>query len=285
MDASGHDIPEQRPSVPLAIGYVGVERSHLPITIEDPFGSGVPVRLSCDFTGGTAVPSDRRGLHMSRIGNLIAEAATRSYASLLTAALDIAERLREVQYEGDTRVALRGHFAFLEPLPRRGDDDAGKQSLESVELVAEVRLTAERSLRTSGLTFDHLTACPCVQQTFRHARRSSHDPIGEIPSMTHSQRCRTTVLLSGSDEVPVRDLLRALDGVIFRTCNTLPRDLELALVYRAHREPQFVEDAARAIAVVCRRLLATHDPDGGIRIASRSMESIHGHDIVVALEA
>jgi GTP cyclohydrolase IV len=284
MDAAGHDIPEQRPAVQLPIGFVGLERSHVPIAIDDPFAGGVPVRLACEITGGTAVPVDRRGVHMSRIGNLLAEAASRSYPDLVAAALDIAERLRETQYDGDTRVALRGHLAFLEQLPGRGDESVGKQSLESIELIAEARLVAERTVLTSGLTIDHLTACPCVQQTFRHAQPSSYDPSGDSPSMTHSQRCRTIVLLSGSDLVPVRDLLRVLDGVIFRTCNTLPRDLELAMVYRAHREPQFVEDAARAMAAACRQLRPSRGPDDRIQIASRSMESIHGHDIVVELE-
>jgi GTP cyclohydrolase-4 len=284
MDAAGHDIPEQRPLIQLPIEFVGLERSHVPLTIDDPFGSGAPVRLACEITLGTTVPADRRGIHMSRIGNLLAESATRSYADLVAVALDIAERLRETQYEGDTRVTLRGQLAFLEQLPSRGAQGAGKQSLESIELIAEARVTAERTSLTSGMTVDHLTACPCVQQTFRHAQPSSYDASGNIPSMTHSQRCRTTILLSGSDQVPMRELLRGLDGVIFRTCNTLPRELELALVYRAHREPQFVEDAVRAVAAACRQLRPSRGPEDRIRIASRSMESIHGHDIVVDLE-
>ena len=84
--------------------------------------------------------------------------------------------------------------------------------------------------------------------------------------------------------MPVHELLRAMDRVIFRTCNTLPRDLELALVYRAHREPQFVEDAARSLAAACRQLRPSSGPDDRIRIESRSLESIHGHDIVVELD-
>lgn len=285
MDAAGHDIPEQRPAVRLALDFVGLERSHVPITIDDPFGSGVPARLSCEIAAGTAVPADRRGVHMSRMGNLLAEVAARAYSDLPDAALDIAERLRDSQYGGDTRVELRGHLAFLEQLPARTYEGAGKQSLESIELIAEARLTEERRVITGGLTVDHLTACPCVQQTFRHARPSSYDPTGATPSITHSQRCRTTVLLSGADaSVPVHDLLRALDRVIFRTCNTLPRDLELALVYRAHREPQFVEDAARALAAVCRQLRPPRGTDDRVRIVSRSLESIHGHDIVVEVE-
>ncbi len=79
--------------------------------------------------------------------------------------------------------------------------------------------------------------------------------------------------------LPVRDLLAALDGVLFRTQNTLPRDQELALVYRAHASPQFVEDATRQALVAVRNLLGGSQPQAAVSIRSRSVESIHDFDL------
>lgn len=74
-----------------------------------------------------------------------------------------------------------------------------------------------------------------------------------------------------------------MDSVLLRTCNTLPRDAELSLVYRAHREPQFIEDAPRAAAVSVACLWSPGASFGRIVGRSRSLESIHGHDLTASL--
>ncbi len=102
--------------------------------------------------------------------------------------------------------------------------------------------------------------------------------------MTHSQRCVTTVMAHGiTAPVPLRDMLARLDAVLCRTYNTLPRDAELAMVHRAHKNPQFIEDALRAAVVA----LAGAWPDATaiqtVSGHSRSQESIHDYDLTATI--
>jgi GTP cyclohydrolase FolE2 len=78
-------------------------------------------------------------------------------------------------------------------------------------------------------------------------------------------------------------VLAALDTVLVRTCNTLPRDLELACVFRAHQRPQFIEDAVRAAAVAVAGALMPGVRFRRLAVRSRSLESIHEFDLDASL--
>lgn len=144
---------------------------------------------------------------------------------------------------------MSGWLPFWEAVPGR---DAGKDkvSLEEVGLTATARTGKGAAKLTTGLVVEHITACPCVQLTLRHARADGDGP-DPGPLMTQSKRCRTHVQFSHHEnELPLAEVLRAVDGVVFRTQNTLPREHELNLVDRAHDRPQFIEDVARGL--LCR---------------------------------
>jgi GTP cyclohydrolase FolE2 len=103
-----------------------------------------------------------------------------------------------------------------------------------------------------------------------------------MPLLTHSQRCRSEVWVHGiSGALSYGRLLNAFDRVVFRTQNTLPREQELALVYRAHRCPQFAEDAVRDLLRATYSVVCKDTGFNRIEVHSRSIESIHNHDIFV----
>jgi GTP cyclohydrolase FolE2 len=161
-------------------------------------------------------------------------------------------------------------------------------SLEHLHLIARVRTHAASSPQPPaialGLRVSHIVACPCVQQMVRHARRvatGAAEAAPEIvPPLTHSQRCVTTLLACGlAAPFQVRELLAQLDAVICRTQSTLPRGRELALVFRAHRTPQFIEDALRESLWALFRTL--DGPHAFTRLIghARSAEAIHAFDL------
>jgi GTP cyclohydrolase FolE2 len=67
-----------------------------------------------------------------------------------------------------------------------------------------------------------------------------------------------------------------------RTMNTLPRGDELAMVFRAHATPQFIEDALRESLWALGAALG--GPSGFSRLTgrSRSLESIHDVDLAAS---
>lgn len=289
MDEAGDDIPYQTPEIQIGLPSVGLDRNHVPVRLADPLGSSTVAIAFCEVSVRTSVPSSRRGIHTSRIGNAIAESATRVYSDLQSYALDLARHIDDAEYGGRTVVKVDGAFSYLEPVPgwKVGKD---KTSLEHLTLHASVRLDSGKPTMSAGLTINHITACPCVQQTYKHALLEAKGDVHQAlevvgPLLTHSQRCRTRVELYGLHAtLPIRELLEALDSSVYRVQNTLPREHELLLVYRAHREPQFIEDAMRQVVAAVGKTFAPQFPQATVQVDSVSFESIHDYDIRADIE-
>jgi GTP cyclohydrolase FolE2 len=130
----------------------------------------------------------------------------------------------------------------------------------------------------------------CVQQTYKHAllqtKGDIHTALKTIsPLLTHSQRCCTRVEVKDLHRpLPIQSILEMLDRILYRVQNTLPREYELLLVYRAHHAPQFIEDVVRQILANLYSLLKTDFAESTIYINANSMESIHDFDIVSEVE-
>jgi len=285
MDQMEDDIPEQRPEHQIALSSVGVQRNHVPVKIFDPFGSEQNTTLFCDVSLSTAIPPHKRGLHMSRIGSLVADATGDVYEDLQQYASRLASELNNRQYGGPSEVKVSGTFSYLESVPG-WKPEKGKRSLENIRLHAHAVADHSGVAESAGLTIAHITACPCVQQTYKHALLQSQGNVEKAieltaPLFTHSQRCETRVQLKNlPHRFSMKKLLHCLDQVLFRTQNTLPREYELLMVYRAHREPQFIEDAMRQVISALYSLLTDDDYAAcAINVHSTSMESIHDFDI------
>ncbi len=282
MNQSGQDIASQQPEFKLPLKKMGVTRTGVPVQIVNPFDSNDFVQISCDVSMHVSVAEDRRGIHVSRLGDTLASHTTDYYQSLDEYAMRVAESTRKVQHSDHAVVQVSGQFAFLEPL----NGVKSKVSLESLLLSARAEASETGTKLTSGITFNHITACPCVQETFRHSHGPESDELmGEIsrremPLLTHSQRCRTTVLIDGASQLPnVATLLDCIDSVVVRCQNTMPREYELLTVYKAHHKPQFLEDVLRELSVSIAGLLHGNSPETRVRATSISMESIHDFDL------
>jgi GTP cyclohydrolase FolE2 len=287
MEAAGEDVPSTAADVPIDIRAVGMRRRDVVIAIGDPLGSGRDVSAVCTVDLAAGVPATHRGLHLSRFGDLVARSTQASHADVVSYARTLAEALARSQY-GDATVTVWARVPYVEDLTQ-ACHAREKYSLEHLNTMARASVSSRETAIDAGVRVPHLVACPCVQKTYYHALRmqpqspeSAADAVG--PLMTHSQRCSTTVVIRGLRGTwHVAQAVAALDAVLVRTRNTLPRDLELATVYRAHRRPQFIEDAVRsAVAAVARDVLAR----GGFRritARSRSLESIHDFDLTASV--
>lgn len=289
MDRAGDDVPNQSPAHAVAIEGVGLRRHGLPVRLRDPFGSDADVMAVCTVRVTAGVPGSHRGIHVSRIGHVLADLASHAYRDLAHYAQTVACAVAAAQY-GRACVTVHARVPYLEELPgaRAGQQ---KLSLEHLQIIARHTIRDGFASRDNGLRVDHLVACPCVQATYRHANQlrrgrgltvPTHDAAA--PLLTHSQRCVTTVVAHGvTGDAPTADLLTRLDQVLFRSGNTLPRDAELQLVHRAHCRPQFIEDALRAAVLAFAE--GWPEPAGfrELRGYARSLESIHAFDLTAAL--
>jgi GTP cyclohydrolase FolE2 len=287
MDRGGHDIPNQSPSTPLRLKRVGVKRHSIPVRVADPFGSGSPVVLSCSVEAFLSLAPERRGIHVSRIGDLLARLSEHVYPSLQDYAVKASALLRSGQDSDSARVAVEGVLTYLENV----SGVKKKASLEHLEIFAECDFHHGRTSVSHGVGFSHITACPCVQETYRNSFAKGQPSLLKgrsgkgMPLLTHTQRCQTRIQIANvSEPVTLSALLSCIDGVVVRSQNTLPREFELLNVYRAHARPQFLEDALRDLLVGVYRLLPKPSAEGALLIQTVSMESIHDFDMEGEIE-
>jgi GTP cyclohydrolase FolE2 len=287
MDRGGHDIPNQAPTTPLRLKSVGVKRHAIPILLRDPFGVGSTVQLSCAVTAHVGLEPQRRGIHVSRIGDLLARLSVQIFSSLQDYAVQLNELIRSSQKSPTASVSVQGTLTYLEIVSGVKE----KSSLEHLKLSADARFIDNVLTTSGGVGFSHMTACPCVQETYRNSFEADNPSFEavraqkHIPLITHTQRCQTLLTLTSLQQEPtLPELLSCIDSVVVRSQNTLPREFELLNVYRAHAHPQFLEDVLRDLLLAVYRLLPRGSPDGSIMVRSSSLESIHDFDMEGEIE-
>ena len=281
MDEAGDDIAQQRPKHHLTLSAAGVSRSQAPVCVIDPIDGVSQARLSCEVEVMTEVPPDKRGIHMSRMSDRIARLSGSCFRDLQEYASTLTEEIRVSQYGGATTTKVKTAYSYIEQIPGRSPDK-DKLSLETIGLRATCSRTRHDEAQGAGVELTNITACPCVQQTLRHARP---DGVAALPTLTHSQRCETSFFVERiTGPLPLKQLLESLDRLIVRTRNTLPREYEALLVHRAHQDPQFMEDVVRQVLAGGYHLLKDLFPESTLRVSSRCMESIHSFDINCEVE-
>ena len=291
MDDAGDDIPYQKPEYQINLPQAGLTRKNVPVRIINPFDENGKeiVQVSAEVILETDVPALRRGIHMSRTGDIIAETTMRVYKCLQDYASDLAERLNKTQYGGPSSARVVAPFSYLEDVPG-WKEEKNKKSLETVKLSAYALEEKDSHTQNAGIEISNITACPCVQQTYKHALLEAKGDIREAiskitPLLTHSQRCNTQVEIKNiTDTFPIREVIQILDQTVVRIQNTLPRDHELLMVYRAHKNPQFMEDVVRQVLVDMYNVFKNKYSESSLRVNTVSMESIHDFDIHANLE-
>ncbi|HVG21076.1 MAG TPA: GTP cyclohydrolase, FolE2/MptA family [Blastocatellia bacterium] len=281
MDNAGDDIAQQNPRHKLTLPSAGVTRNQVPVSIVDPLDGCSRTLVYCDVVALTEVPAHKRGIHMSRMSDCIARLSGGSFQSLQEYASMLAEKIRRGQYGGPTTASVSCVYSYLEQIPGR-TPDKDKLSLENIGLKASSQHAQGGERQSAGITLTNITACPCVQQTLKHA---TLEDVRLLPTLTHSQRCETSFSVENiTGSLPVKELLEALDRVLVRTRNTLPREYEALLVHNAHKSPQFMEDVVRQAIMGGYHVLKDLFPESRLRVSSRCMESIHAFDITCELE-
>lgn len=280
-----HDVPAQRPAVPIAVNAVRVSGQKISVRVEDPLFDGVG-ELLCDVMAEVSLRADQRGVHMSRVEQALLTGPR--HATLPGLALLMAEEVRGLQDQDRARVSLRATVPLRTTTPV-----TGLTSPDTVQVAAWASV-GETVRGAAALSATNILACPCMQTyaledlaaevglPFEQAR----ELLGRVPIATHSQkgRLRLEVQAPHPDRLPAyRDLYDVARSATTLTQELLKRPDEYDMVRRAHLNPQFVEDVARtATADLMRALgsLRTEGPEGLLLdVLAESYESIHGHDI------
>ncbi len=274
------DVPEQPPSFPVELQKVGISGKTVWIRLAQNRGGHIPFTASIFVN----LPADRRGIHMSRIEQVITDLHEKKFTCLSEYGKQFAHRVLKAQNAQHVSVELYGRLPFSQqaPVSRLVSIDTVEASL-SVEIDKAREGTREKI--TMGAAVHHLTACPCTLSYNEVLFNRFSDPC---PMATHSQRSITELSVSSQvyEKFPSHDeLVAILAGVLHVSQDLLKRPDETELVLKAHRSPQFAEDTVREVAQAAGDALQERlPPETEIRIKTTSLESIHIHDVECCLQ-
>lgn len=276
------DVPEQKPSFDLDLSAVGISGKTVWVKFADSHLGRLPFKAEILVD----LPATTRGIHMSRIEQTITDLYDRTFVDLRDYALALGSRIIAGQHARTGLVSLHGQTPLLRRTPV-----TDKLSIDTVELTASVRFGDQDGERPPeamiGVSCHHLTACPCTLAYNQVLFDQAGSPC--LPA-THSQRSLTRLQVQTDFSVSVpapsyEDLIDCLTSALHPAQDLLKRPDEAELVFRAHRNPQFAEDAVRETARAVASKLGTTLPSATrIVIDSLSLESIHIHDVKCRLE-
>lgn len=275
------DIPEQRPSFAIDLTRVGISAKTVWIRLPEgrlPFSAAVSIDL----------PASSRGIHMSRIEQAITLLAEEQFSDIHDYGVQLGRHTLEGQRGSRAQVELSGKIPFNSKTPA-----SGHISSDTLDISASIRIKKQDGETTVtsliGVAVCHLTACPC---TLAYNSYLFEPDQGNCPLCTHSQRSITELRVEAGSRTtnetmsPSYDELRlCLENALHVAHDLLKRPDEAELVLKAHRHPQFAEDAVRETAREAGYLFGNRlKPQSRVHIHSRSLESIHIHDVCCSLE-
>lgn len=274
--ASMYDVPEEVPSFRIGLTSVGI--SGKTVWVRLPFG-----QIPFDADISVSLPATSRGIHMSRMEEAISSLCDSTFNDLCSYAKALAGLVIERQKGDRACVNLKGKVPI-----RRTASVSNRISADALDIEAQVEAaretgTAPKFKEMAGLSVFHMTACPCTQAYNRELFRVKDN---RFPLITHSQRSLTRLLIERHGGGPsYEDLLKCLEASLHVTQDLLKRPDEAEIVMKAHFAPQFAEDTVRQTArEVGVRFGAALPAGTKVLIESRSLESIHIHDVCCTLK-
>lgn len=272
----GLDVPEERPSFPIELTEVGIASKTVWVRL--PEG-----RIPFDATISVSLPAQFRGIHMSRMEEAVSSLSAIDFVDLMEYGMALAKKILNGQRGNEVNIRLKGLLPIV-----RSTLVSERTSHDSLNITAQIGLIRngdEIRSKTAmrGIEVMHITACPCTQV---YNSLLFDAPSQGLPLITHSQRSSTALVIEDTSlMLTYRDLLVCLDDALHITQDLLKRPDEAELVLKAHRRPQFAEDAVRETA----RSVVLHfgnrlPPETRIQISSISLESIHIHDVICRID-
>lgn len=291
---------EQTPQVAIPIQKVGIfgekrlvhfYNKYLAKTGEDP-----NIDVYCDISLCTDLPPLVKGTHMSRLIEVINNNVRETHLSLE----DFARHLAKSAFATLSDVGLTRTIAEVSGDMTINKKSPASHSLSQETLRVHAKVTFDGSISHCeiGVTVPVLLVCPCAQELVRSRVKSmlSQEKLGQtlvnkicdlIPMPSHNQRGYASISIKSPVEADIdfRELVNIVHTRLNQVYSVLKREDELEVVYKAHLNPTFVEDACREVAEgVYESLREKIDPESGIRIRLVSEESIHQHNAFAQIE-
>ena len=287
------DTQDHEPNVPISLSRVGVKGVKKLLTLHRE--GKRPIVLIPTFDAYVDLPSDQKGIHMSRTPEAISEVmeeATNSVAVEVESicAEIVSKMMTKHEYAKRVEVNMTSDYMFnrKSPVTHKNSQEMGKLIAKAVGIREGEEVKIRKSI---GAEVVGMTVCPCAQESVKEADKrkllefldeeTTEKVLNTETFASHNQRGVGTILI----EVPENQKVNA-DKIIeiieqsmsSPVCGLLKRPDENATVMNAHKKPVFVEDCVRNMVEKIIDEFAYLPDDTVITISQLNKESIHRHD-------
>ncbi|MCL2115486.1 MAG: GTP cyclohydrolase MptA [Methanobrevibacter sp.] len=287
------DTQDNMPRVPVQLTRVGVTGVKKLLKIER--GQKRPIILIPTFDAFVDLPSNQRGIHMSRspeaISEVVEEVVTTSSIEVESLCAEIVNiMMSKHKYAKMAEVRMTSDFILMKSSPVTKN-----KTQEMTKIIANAigyRENNEVKIRKSiGAEVVGMTVCPCAQESVMESDKqkllefldeeTTQKVLDTVTFASHNQRGIGTVLIEVPENQNVRgeDIIKIIeDSMSSPVCELLKRPDENAVVVNAHKKPAFVEDCVRNMVEKIIQNYSYLPDDTFVTVRQVNEESIHRHN-------
>jgi len=287
------DTQDKMPRIPVHLTRVGVTGVKKLLKIER--GQKRPIVLIPTFDAFVDLPSDQRGIHMSRspeaISEVVEEVVTKNAVEVESLCAEIVKSMMEKhKYAKMAEVQMFSDFMFIKKSPVT--ENSTQEMTKIVARAVGYREDEEVKIRKSiGAEVIGMTVCPCAQESVMEADRAkllefldeetTQKVVDTVTFASHNQRGIGTVIIEVPEHHTVRgeDIIQIIEeSMSSSVCELLKRPDENAIVMQAHKKPGFVEDCVRNMVEKIIQNYSYLPDDTLVTVRQVNEESIHRHN-------
>ena len=288
------DTQDDAPNVPIKLTRVGVTGVKKLLQLERK--NKRPIILLPSFDAFVDLPSDQKGVHMSRNPEAISEVletvakdSTVDVESLC--AKIVAKMMTKHEYAKRVEISMTTDFMFMKesPVTKNKTQEMAQLKAKAIGLRDEEgNIDIRKSI---GAELIGMTVCPCAQESVRESDKTkllefldeetTQKVLDTVTFASHNQRGVGTLLIEVPEDkiVKAEDLIEIIEtSMSSPVCELLKRPDENATVMNAHRNPVFVEDCVRNMMEKIADKYSDFPDDTLITARQENQESIHRHN-------
>lgn len=288
------DTQDDAPSVPIKLTRVGVTGVKKLLQLKRT--NKRPIILVPTFDAFVDLPSDQKGVHMSRnpeaISEVLEDVAKDSTVDVESLCAKIVDRMMtKHEYAKRVEISMTTDFMFMKesPVTKNKTQEMAHLKAKAIGLRDE---DGNVDIRKSiGAELIGMTVCPCAQESVRESDKTkllefldeetTQKVLDTVTFASHNQRGVGTLLIEVPEDkyVKAEDLIDIIEtSMSSPVCELLKRPDENTTVMNAHRNPVFVEDCVRNMMEKIVQKYADFPDDTLITARQENQESIHRHN-------
>jgi GTP cyclohydrolase-4 len=255
-----------------------------------------PIILLPTFDAFVDLPSNQKGVHMSRnpeaISEVLEEVANGSTVDVESLCAKIVEKMMtKHEYARRVEISMTTDFMFMKESPVTKNKTQEMAQLKAKAIGYRTDDGDIEIRKSVGAELIGMTVCPCAQESVKESDKNkllefldeetTQKVLDTVTFASHNQRGVGTLLIEVPEDkvVKAEDLIEIIEtSMSSPVCELLKRPDENATVMNAHRKPVFVEDCVRNMMEKIVKKYADFPDDTLITARQENQESIHRHN-------